>query len=923
MKIIFGLELDDEVFPRAETERGVFVAGPKRLLHIFETWLGLAGRRERTEHLRIEAFRQILTQYLMENESVFFRKSFDADPLACAQTLLELRDELLLAGFDFESSPDMPHRLAALCAVEQQMNAAAASQSLTWGIAERLTAVLTALKIEKTPLVELMVVEPLELLPPQYQRLFSSLSDQQVTVRRVASPHFQAIATSDLDVFKLFLLKNSKFSTQYFNYSENLKFQNDGSLLLVTGRRETDLAAWFAKLLQKNKDFRPVLLLPERTRVLDNALTQEGMPSLGLPSNSTARPTLQLLKLVTTFLWRPLDPYKILEFVTLAAKPIADDLAWVIARTLSTRPGVRSDLWIYEINAYFAKLAERSKTEAAAQSPEDIRREYDFWFARETFDPDRGAPRTRMVEIFDYLTNWAIAENERTDGKNASLLVLAEQARRIKELLETLPPHEQMLTQLELERIIRTIYEATPVQPRPQEVAALPFVAKPTALVADVPQLLWWNCVDTEPDYFFSRFYDHEITFLRTKNIVLQSPQNQNALQLWQREQAVLRVQSQLVLVMPDRINGADVTEHPLLSYLHACFGEKNIQNASISIKNHLENIESKLHFLHLPYKNDLPVCRFEPPAPFIQLQRDFKALNETREHETPTSLETLFYFPHKWVFKHRAKLNASPILSVTSDTTLKGNLAHRFFEEFLKEDFHNWGKKELEYFIENLEKNEGLLAREAAVLLMYGQETERVRFMNIVKKAAWAMLQLLKTENWKVLGTEVDLKGLFEEKMIRGRADVVLTRGEELAVVDLKWSNATKRKNEIKSQEDLQLTLYSQLLTDDDRLAHTSFFIIENAKMISRTKKAFNEAEAVDMESDHFSIQEKIWEKMRKTYNWRMKQIQDGAIEIRAEHTLAQLAIHYAEESLLDLLEMKKDASKYDDYKTLIADLK
>ena len=85
----------------------------------------------------------------------------------------------------------------------------------------------------------------------------------------------------------------------------------------------------------------------------------------------------------------------------------------------------------------------------------DAQKQYDFWFERRRYPLDGAAPKREVIQIYQFLHNWA--QKTYADNKNSTLLVLAEQARRIVELLEALP--EQRLGFLELERIVRTIYE--------------------------------------------------------------------------------------------------------------------------------------------------------------------------------------------------------------------------------------------------------------------------------------------------------------------------------------------------------------------------------------------------------------------------------------------------------------------------------
>ncbi|HFB99218.1 MAG TPA: hypothetical protein ENJ53_00300, partial [Phaeodactylibacter sp.] len=487
-----------------------------------------------------------------------------------------------------------------------------------------------------------------------------------------------------------------------------------------------------------------------------------------------------------------------------------------------------------------------------------------------------------------------------------------------KDLLESLPETDTHLSNLELERIVRTIYEPSPTRFRETEVEHFPFVHHSSAILEDVNELLWWNFSRNEPDHFFSRWYRTELEYLENLGIHLQSPEDKNRLLIWQRGLPVLRTQKRLLLVMPSMVNGSDVFPHALHDVLEATF--ENMEAITFDVDTEKGKAAIQKHF-EIPDKIILEKRPFGYAQPFINIDRPNRLLpdyqnEESRNYETFSSLEDLFYYPYKWVFKHKIKLHKSSILSIVRDTTLMGNLSHRFFELLFKEDIQGWNKRKVNEWIDS--KSNQLLTREGAVLLMYGREPERINFINKIKYAAWSLVSMIQKNAWTVEQTEMDLAGKFEAIPIRAKADLVLKRGDEKMVIDLKWRGAGWRKSSIKNEEDLQLVMYSKLLTDDQTWAHTAYFILESGKMIARNSLAINEVEAVAPDSDHIAVNQRIFEKMEKTFRWRLAQLQNGQIEVRTEHTKKDLEDRYGND-LLDLLEMKDGDAKFDDYRTLI----
>ncbi len=210
------------------------------------------------------------------------------------------------------------------------------------------------------------------------------------------------------------------------------------------------------------------------------------------------------------------------------------------------------------------------------------------------------------------------------------------------------------------------------------------------------------------------------------------------------------------------------------------------------------------------------------------------------------------------------------------------------------------------------------MLQREGATLLLYGREPERIAFIKQMKFAAWSLISLLRKNDWTVAATEQELEGSVGAIALKGRADLVLERGAERAVVDLKWRGIHRYSNLLSSGEDIQLALYAQLLAGKEDFAHTAYFIIEKARMLVRNTQAFADVQSVQDEVDHREVYQLLLGRLRKTYEWRLQQLQSGKVEVRCEQTQLDLEEIYGE-LLLDVLEMKVGNAPFDDYDALI----
>ncbi|MCB9323684.1 MAG: PD-(D/E)XK nuclease family protein [Lewinellaceae bacterium] len=894
MTIFFGLAFDDRVYPTGEvTTGGILFAGSEKLLRFLERHLGLAHPQRDTEHLRIEQYRQALLTYLEDHPDVFYKASFEASQFATSQELLARRDELLLAGWDFEVEHDPPIRLKVLAEIEQSF--AGLPRQLTADYADRFVKVMEKFGAGKLPVSTIFHLEPMELLPVHLQRLFAGMTEQGIKISHIPWPEISG--DSDLAIFRKSLVDPS---------FGKASLKGDNSLLLIKGKTESSMATWLAHFLRANENYRPLCLVPGKSGTLDNAFIQEGLPGMGIQSASLARPSLQILKLIPAFLWNPADPFKILEFASLAVKPLEDELSRRIAEQVAEKPGLHGDSWRIMIHQYFAELEEKGH-----KGINDIRHQYRFWFDRQRYHITETVPKMEVIELYSYLKDWALTIFEELGGNNPTLIVLSEQARRICELLQALP--EEELSSLQLEYIVRTIYQPAPVQIQKEQVGRLDYVRFPGAIAGDTSNLLWWNFTQTEQEHFFSPWYKQENHWLEKQGVFLQSASDKNALLLWQRKQPVLRTRDQLILVLPATNEGSEVHPHPLLGNLEALFGDLG----PITLDIDKASLPDKIgQTFKLPEKIKLERRWVGEKKAFIQLNGDILA--QQREKETITGLDALFYYPYKWAFQHKAKLRKSPILSVVSDNRLLGNLSHRFFELLFEdpEKIRELDKAGIEKMVEM--EMQALLVKEGAVLLMYGREPERLAFINKLKYAAWSLVTMIRSNGWKVVGTEKPLEGSFAEMEVKGRADLVLEKENTFAIVDLKWRGSSRRERELKNEEDLQLVLYARLLPSKEKWTQTAYFIIENGKMIARNPEAFKEAIAVAPDANQEEVNRRIMDRMEATLLWRMGQLKQGLLEIRCRHTIAELEATYGTEQM-EILEMKDGDAPFDDYKVLI----
>ena len=961
MRIQFGLELQHRTFPveGPTTTKTDYCFGQLGLITLLEKEMGILLPARHT-YLRFEQYRQFLLVHLQQFPTAFYSQSFKADSMATAKALLERRDELLLAGWSFGATEHTPSRLKVFAQIED-IAAGEELEPLDFSFADRFCEVMNALDYQPDlPIDCIQLQEPLNLLPIYLQKLLEKL--RAIGVQILEPQNKIHSVQNNLTAFQARLIKQD-----LLDFKPN---PEDTSVLILKARSESTAAEYIAKALKQTPSFRPLCLIKDKNTALDTALVQEGAPSLGIGVATMARPTLQVLRLITTFLWNPIDPFKILEFVSLPSIPLHNTLKRAIAKTMAERPGLNSKVWFAVIENALDKIEQNAENKSSEEKTgKEIRDEaeenFNRLFKRTRYDRNKKVPREVLLDLFSFLVSWCQKDIERrsnnvdrierelkketdqnkieelnvdVERKQKALLVhtrLFAQAKSIEEVLLALPEHEKFFTALQVDRLINMLSEPVAISLRTEEKGHLDYICHQTTIVEPIDNLLWWNFIDTERATNFERWYKQEEAYLKQHNCLIEKASLENERQLWKRIQPVMKVQEQLLLVVPDTIQGADQVAHPLMSDLFAAFGEDFV-NEHLTVDLNATNAIAKLEKqLNLPSFSKLEKTKLEGPDAYLQLPDTDKLtarIEDKIKHYSYSSLNDLLYYPYKWLFKYVLDLKKTEILTVKEANTLNGSLAHKALENLfnaIKETKHDWTKKEVVDFIKK--QQQAILEQEGAVLMMYGRESDRIRLLDILKHAAWTLVAMIQENNWEIVGVEHEVSGHIGPHKIKGIVDLVLKRNNQITIIDIKWRGKNYLERNFENQTDLQLVIYAKLIgeqlkrdnliTEDVSWADTAYFVLSDALMIARNNNAFEKAYAVGSdEDDAVFIQQDIWDKMTKTLEWRLRQLSSGQIEMRTKQNAPDIDAHISEyENYIELLEMKKEDASFDDYTVLI----
>lgn len=896
-KIIFGLSLDASSFHEKE---GVYFFGQNEFLRWLEQQLGLSWPSKNYTWLRTAFYRKVLKEFL-ENQPAFFANSFEVDSYGTTKAILGFRDELRLSKWDFSEIDGMPARLHDMSQVEQflqnyLLEAKPNTQKiLENSFSDRFLEVEATLSGGVFSPFEVTLVEPLELMPTWWRRLFLSLKEMGIAIVE-NTPNISQDAGSDLGKV-----------AQVFGSQEvrdgKVKLSGDKSLVILRVPRDYDGLETFAFGAQKMDKNLPFLVMPPDLKLPDLVFESDGLPVSGNTSVSDLRPSQQLIKLAHAFLWRPIDLGKILEFLNLPYSPLHSHLAIRLASALQDRPGFDSEAWHRAIR----KFRESEKVEDDVK--EAAMFEFKFWFDRKTYFQKSRIPKAEVFAVYLHLVKWAKSHlASRSSG--AIFMSIYRLSLDMLDLLDSID--EQSISILDLEKLTEIVIQATPATFKEREVGASNFAQDPGAIVFPFEEIIWFNFVSSGSEYIAPKFMRKEIAFLQGNGVELTLPVQANRLRKWKRYQPVLLAQKRLILIVPDKVEGVYANMHPLHYELEAMID--NIDDITIDIRKNPDNIKALF--------TARATERISPKLSFSEghiLSIPNLNLPEKIDQFSVTELDTFLYYPHSWFLRKQMKFYGSSLSKIKDVNALMGNIAHKMFEFLLKEKLHLADNEVIsEWYFEVFGS---LIEAEGLPFLEFGKEPELASFRKKLHFSILSFVHAVRKNNWNVVGTEEVLLGKLGINPIKGITDVVLERNGQFLIVDLKWGGKTFRRNMLRSKEDIQLMLYSKYFGDVATWLDTCFYIIRDGTFITRTDGLFVASELVGNQDEYAAIYEEMYERLLKTMNWRFEQMAQGQLELRSKENAPALDELYGEK-LFDLLPLKNDDFRFDDFGALLGNV-
>lgn len=907
MEIFYSPYYDSPVFldSRKEENRNLFnrtYAGPLGLLGILEREFGLCGKFP-NQNQRFRLYREAL--FSIDSEKRFFHNSFRANPSRTTREVLQWRDELITGGIDFGPEIELPPRIADIRDAEKVF--ADGDYFSYAGTADRWRkACMKASRKESMHELKISICIPKELLDPVEMKLISILEDHpSVEVSWCRQDRHLEQGSPDIQKIRN-LLDSEKIATT--------DLENDGSIRVIHGADSIELGYFLRKYLKGKKEKAgTVIIANSNEALLARMLSEDGLPSGAISGKPPEDPVLQILRLIPACIWKPLDVRSLIGLMMLGRTPFNRWLASTLSEVMTNRPGRMSDDWEKAKNQWKIMAAGQNMAEGEIKKAIS---ESEFWFEAALFDEtapgNQNALKARIKELYDRTSKWAgrmIRSEILEPGAEAFYSRLQEASSEIIESIDKLGG-TIALNRILLEQLTDEVMFSSETVFKHPDAGSIPVVSSGFSLADEADELIYWDCVRNETPGR-TAWLPSEKKWLEKNNIALVSPEFISGRNFRSDAEALFRTKKLMILVPASA--GGEGTEtgnlHAILSGLCS-----NLHEAEYSIPG-----DEYRFGIGTEEKEILPL---PDNSAYWKISRH--NLVTPRNYESYSSLEDLLYYPYAWVLNHQAKIRKGSSVNNINEIALKGSLAHRLMEKIIGE-----GDPALITDAMITERMNSvfdeIVEKEFAIFLLSEKRRELNYLRAQLEKTIPLFVSACRNNNWTSVAFEQTLEGNLGTLPLRSRADVILKKPGQSAVVDIKYFQAKHYLQNMEADRDIQLILYSGLLGPYPAMAHSAYFFIMTKEFHAKNGLAFREAETEGEHGDAAEAENRIvWDKMILMSQYRLDEIiGEGLIEVGESMKGSELMITadpgYQNMLGIPLEKGSKIPKKYNDYQNLV----
>lgn len=784
MKVILGRYMDGGAWPdalhtgttspSAKVVDGVKICGPAGFLSLLEERMGLPIPDMHGSE-RIASVWRALNDFLSLEPRAFYKKSFSCDGWNTAKRVLQLRDELTLAG-TFESELGELDACAQLCHKAGLSRLAQFykleryyGQSFGSGMADRLRLILRCLRDGwgLYGLAEVDMVTPREFWPTPWQSLFDLMKKEGVKFEDRPQPTGMFSCSSDTQFFQL----------EADNISEAAEA----------------LAAVLAVRCEEGGLGRTVILRQEESIELDGALDRQGLANTGCRMRTVARPYIQMIPLYLRLQFFPFEPETLRQFLLLPVSPLDGKLARRLLAALQRE----------EFSPYFDK-EHQPNLEGWPKG----------W--RRVFLDEKGVPDAQRLEQIHWF-----CPKERRSGWSASAHDMAEAVRTLgvwaaRSVLNELPMTAELcarsartlesiggeLSRQDFEKVMDSILGDGEKLSERRPAMPWTVLTSPGQLWDGADTVVWWDftndgCAVRETDTWSLPEKD----WLTAHNCLPDDSERERKARLAASFQPLYHARVRFIAVRSRFKNGEESVDHPLMSGLNKGLFRRVQARDVLNGKG-----------------EDFWAVPCEPvPAPMpVQPWSSDKGRTLMLPAELyPSGLDKMFSCPAAWYFENILGLRPQST-TLSGEAVLHGNIAHEVMEYLLKNHVRVDELDSLHADIMRL--LHGAAERKAARLALPEYEPQLRAMAEQLASSYSRLVRLMEERGLEFHSSEQSFIGELDGIPCKGRYDLALKRqgeAEPCLVLDMKWSRKSTFQEQIEKGLSVQLAAYAYLLAN------------------------------------------------------------------------------------------------------------
>jgi hypothetical protein len=503
----------------------------------------------------------------------------------------------------------------------------------------------------------------------------------------------------------------------------------------------------------------------------------------------------------------------------------------------------------------------------------------DYWLTSPRYGAEEGAPAGEVADRCGRVAAWLsrmMGRGEETPDQ----ALFAQAHRQAADLCEALDymsgQGQELIDRHQLNRLVDQVAGAGgSLSDRFAEVLHVSAADSPAVFTGEWEEVIWWDFSMPVLPYGYP-WTKAELAALDRNGVHPQTPDDRlnHLADTWLRP--VLSAEKRLVLVL----HYADEEHHPLWDQIKACsrgWVETDVE----------ELLQKGGRFPGFDVES-----RPLDPRPLPRIKRWWQLGDGTllgpRKQESFTSLDAFIKSPYQWVLRYKAYLKAGTLAELPSGSLLKGSLAHRLFEDFFSVH-KKWKQLKEPQIIDWMDDRlPVLLEEEGALLLQPGRAVERAAFEETARHALITLISRLKAAKATDVAVETHQSAPFLSGRLDGYIDMVLTSADgSEKVLDMKWSNARYRSEELKNNSQLQLATYAYLrkkIAGAADFPPQAYFIIEGAQLLTQDENSFPGSLVCAAEGGESTAG--LWRRFEATWHWRRRQMDGGLVEVTVTGT-------------------------------------